>query len=252
MNKSDLQKLIAVGEGQNLEFKQSVSDDLGREICSFANSTGGTILIGVSDRGEILPLTGQNRLRSEVQNHARNCDPPVQISVDATAGVLVVTVPASRDKPHSARGHFYLREGANAQRMNRSQIREFFFKEGLIFFDAAINRSFRIETDMSSERYRAFAQIAGIPADMEPADALRNIGLLSSEGMTNAGVLALGCPASRYLVSATVTCALFQGTTKTKILDQKVFDEDIASNFHNALVYLQSHLNTEYIITSVR
>ena len=41
---------------------------------------------------------------------------------------------------------------------------------------------------------------------------------------------------------------MFQGTTKTKVLDHKIFDGDIRSNFNNALLYLQSHLNTEYII----
>jgi hypothetical protein len=50
--------------------------------------------------------------------------------------------------------------------------------------------------------------------------------------MCNATVaLILGKQGSRYLISATVMCALFQGTTKTKILDQKLFDDDIVSKF---------------------
>jgi predicted HTH transcriptional regulator len=44
MDSAELQKLIALGEGQTVEFKRSLSDDLGREIVSFANSLGGTIL----------------------------------------------------------------------------------------------------------------------------------------------------------------------------------------------------------------
>jgi len=85
-----------------------------------------------------------------------------------------------------------------------------------------------------------------------PPTTLRNIGLLVDEGMTNAGCLVLSRNIVRFVVSATITCALFQGTTKTKILDQKVFSEDVASNFRNTLLYLQSHLNTEYIISAMR
>ncbi len=50
MTKTELNKLIALDEGLSLEFKRSVSH-LGREICAFANTSGGRILVGVSDEG---------------------------------------------------------------------------------------------------------------------------------------------------------------------------------------------------------
>jgi predicted HTH transcriptional regulator len=49
MTPSALHKLINLGEGQSLEFKQSLPDDLGRKLCAFANSAGGKI----ADRLEI-------------------------------------------------------------------------------------------------------------------------------------------------------------------------------------------------------
>lgn len=104
-----------------------------------------------------------------------------------------------------------------------------------------------MKKDINPELLAAFAREAGIPGEVEPNDALRNIGLLSEEGMINAGCLVLGEKSSRFLISATITCTLFQGESKVKILDQKVYDEDIASNYRNTLLYLQSHLNTEYI-----
>jgi ATP-dependent DNA helicase RecG len=252
MKKDELLRLIALGEGQTLEFKKSLSDDLGREIVSFANSLGGTILIGVDDTGLIEGVSGQNRLKGQIQSHARNCEPPVIVSVEAIENVLVVQVPQSKDRPHSTHGRFFLREGATAQQMSRNQIREFFFKEGLLYFDSMINGGFDIRRDLKSSQYRKFAKSAGVPPKLGMKDALTNLRLLTPSGMTNAGALVLGRQGSRYLISSTVMCALFQGTTKTKILDQKLFDEDIGSNFRNAILYLQAHLNTEYVITSVR
>ena len=54
MNPQSLSDLIALGEGFTTEFKRSMPSDLGREICAFANATGGVLLLGVSDAGEIV------------------------------------------------------------------------------------------------------------------------------------------------------------------------------------------------------
>jgi len=86
MKKIELNNLILLGESQTLEFKKRVNVELSREICAFANSSGGKILIGVADDGKIYPLNDLNRLYSDVQNHARNCDPPVMVQVDSVDG----------------------------------------------------------------------------------------------------------------------------------------------------------------------
>ena len=106
MKSQDLQALIASGEGQLLEFKRSGISHLGREICAFANSLGGRILLGVSDAGEIVRIPITNQLRSEIQSIARNLEPPLMVNLEAVDGVLVVDVPASRFKPHSAAGRY--------------------------------------------------------------------------------------------------------------------------------------------------
>ncbi len=54
MNAQELHTLIAQGEGFTSEFKRSMPSDLGREMCAFANASGGVILLGVTDKGEIV------------------------------------------------------------------------------------------------------------------------------------------------------------------------------------------------------
>ncbi len=73
-SKDELEKLIAVGEGFSLEFKRTAAH-LGREICAFANSGGGRILVGVDDAGTIVGIGNLNRVKSEVQNVARSMEP---------------------------------------------------------------------------------------------------------------------------------------------------------------------------------
>ena len=252
MTREELNRLISLGEGQTLEFKRSASEDFGREMVAFANSIGGMILIGIDDNGTVVGVDQPNRIKGQIQSTARNLEPPLRVQVETVDSIMVVTVPQSSDSPHSSGGRFYLREGASCQQMTRTQIREYFFREGLLLFDTMINPDFDISKDLARKSYRAFAKVAGIPSSLDMLDSLRNLKLLTDKGMTNAGALILGRQGSRYLISATVMCVLFQGTTKTKILDQKLFDGDVVSNYRNALLYLQSHLNTEYIITAVR
>ncbi len=79
MEERELLSLIATGEGPLLEFKRNGTTHLGREICAFANSLGGRILIGVDDAGNIHPVQKLNRLQSEVQSIARHLEPPLLV-----------------------------------------------------------------------------------------------------------------------------------------------------------------------------
>ena len=49
----DILNLIAKGESKTLEFKKSFGKETIETICAFANSYGGTVLIGVTDTGSI-------------------------------------------------------------------------------------------------------------------------------------------------------------------------------------------------------
>ena len=102
MNSLSLSNLIALGEGFTTEFKRSMPSDLGREICAFANTTGGVILIGVDDAGTAVGVREHNRLKSQVQSIARSADPPVAVEVASEGGVLCVTVPQQHGKPYEA------------------------------------------------------------------------------------------------------------------------------------------------------
>ena len=112
MNEATLADLIALGEGYTTEFKRSMPSDLGRELCAFANATGGVILIGVDDGGAVVGVGDHNRLKSQVQSVARSADPPVAVEVASDGAVLRVTVPEQHARPYAFGGRFFVREGA--------------------------------------------------------------------------------------------------------------------------------------------
>nr|QNO47196.1 hypothetical protein ADAEDOLL_00002 [Methanosarcinales archaeon ANME-2c ERB4]QNO47240.1 hypothetical protein OPBKKODO_00002 [Methanosarcinales archaeon ANME-2c ERB4] len=88
MEEMDL--ILDEGEGYLIEFKESMSDSLAKEMVAFANSSGGRIFLGVSDEGMVKGVNITNRLRSQVQDIARKCDPPVSILLKGQANVLTI------------------------------------------------------------------------------------------------------------------------------------------------------------------
>ena len=215
MNQGVLSNLVALGEGFTTEFKRAGTSGLGREICAFANATGGTILLGVADDGKVCGVANHNHLKSEVQSIARSADPPIAVEIKSAGNVLCVRVPAQHSKPYSFGGKFFIREGASSQQMSREEIREFFFKEGLIRFDETHCRKFDLENELTAENWARFARRADIPEDLESVATLENLHLVKAGKMTHAGAWLLADDITRYTLRAGVTCAVLRGVRET-------------------------------------
>ena len=247
MSTPTLTDLIALGEGFTTEFKQSLPSDLGREICAFANATGGVILIGVDDAGTVVGVQDHNRLKSQVQSVARSADPPVAVDVESEGRVLRVTVPEQHGKPYSFRGRFFIREGATSQQLSRDEIRDFFFKEGLIRLDETPCNSFDPSVEITPVRWAEFAQNAGIDPGLNPMTVLENLHLVKDARMTYAGAWLLADDITRFTLQAGVTCAVFRGSTKTHILDRKEFHGNLYAIYQEVMAYFQAKLNSALI-----
>ena len=69
----DIKELTRRGETQNLEFKEflKLKDEIRETVSAFSNLGGGTVMVGVSDRGGVLEVgIGMNTLE-EFANYIR-------------------------------------------------------------------------------------------------------------------------------------------------------------------------------------
>ena len=130
MINSELELLLQEGESYFTEFKEGISSSLSRELVAFANASGGRILIGVDDTGTIKGTDTGNTARSRIQDIANNCQPRIPISISILSGIFVVQVPEGKDKPYHCADGFFIRMGANAQKMTRDEIADFLQAEG--------------------------------------------------------------------------------------------------------------------------
>jgi len=253
MDLRDVKALTARGEGQRVEFKEAARD-LERTICAFANARGGVIIIGVDDRGAIKGCALDNRARARLADIARNAEPSIEIELEQVGELWVLRVPEQDDKPYSVGGRFFVRKGATNRQMSPDEIRDMFFDEGRLRFDAMACRDFSLERDLDDESWARFHRNAKLPRDVgDRVATLENLKLITEAGqMTNAGAWLLARRIGRFNIGATITCAKFFGTEKDEILDLRDFDADINSMLASAEDWIKSNLNIRYDTSQFR
>ncbi|MCF6173068.1 MAG: ATP-binding protein, partial [Campylobacteraceae bacterium] len=108
LKKHPILLLIEQGEGVHLDFKFEVSDapKIARSLVAFANTEGGTLLIGVKDNGRIAGIRSEEEFYM-IQNAAqRFCHPEITFQTKEWQikgkKVLEVTIPKGEKIPYKA------------------------------------------------------------------------------------------------------------------------------------------------------
>jgi len=105
---NELRKLVREGEGLTLEFKRKAAhpDKVIREMIAFANTEGGSLLIGVDDDGSIPGVKyPEEEMVVLTQSFQKHCRPSLFFSewiipISDKRFVLRYDVPVSSGRPH--------------------------------------------------------------------------------------------------------------------------------------------------------
>ena len=103
-----IHNLIQQGEHQRLDFKYEITDSkkIARSLVAFANTDGGTLLVGVKDNGAVAGIRTDEEIYMVEGAASLFCRPEVPISTrewDVNGKkVLEVIVPKSDTRPHQA------------------------------------------------------------------------------------------------------------------------------------------------------
>lgn len=241
MSSLDILTITQEGEGQKVEFKEKYSA-LEPEIVAFANANGGHIYLGVTDEGQVRPLSWTNKVKSQIMDIARNCDPSVRIKISKDAsGVIIIDVPEGNDKPYRCREGFFLRIGPNSQKLKRDEIIQLIQQSGKVRFDEILNEQFRFPQDFNFEEWESFKSLARYPSHMKPEDVLVNIGVASMQEkkflLSNAAILFFGKDPQKFFPEAKVSCIKYKSESRYDILDRREFKGTILQQLEGALTF---------------
>ena len=103
---NEIAKLLKRGESETVEFKPSLSqmDKIMASVSAFSNTKGGEVVIGVSDKSEVVGVDiGKKTIESLANRIKQNTDPTIYPSIRVgeidEKQVIVVDVEESKQKP---------------------------------------------------------------------------------------------------------------------------------------------------------
>ena len=260
----DLTELLKRPEGKTLEFKRDLSSAAGvlRTVVAFANTAGGTVLIGVEDgtrhvRGIADPLSLEERLASMLSDGiAPHLVPDIEVLPWRSTNVLAVQVYPSPSRPHYLKAAgvetgVYVRVGSTNRRADDELVAELRrASQGKSFDEQAMPEldSEALDFRVASE---CFAQVRKLKrADLETLRLLvpHQHRLVPSIG----GVLLFGRDTRAHFPDAWIQAGRFTGTDKTRIVDSAALHGPLPKVIQAAIEFVQKHGLHGFDIGAVR
>jgi ATP-dependent DNA helicase RecG len=257
----EIESLAGAGEGYNVEFKVNVPikvKELSQEVCAFANSGGGYLLIGIDDSGKIEGTEIDNAKRSAVQDAFHAISPAIRVEMYPVQAdnktVWVIDVPSGKDKPYVISGMIYVREGANSQKLTTAtEMRSFFQSSNCVYFDAMPCSRFNIEEDLDKMNFKQFLLESSISGNISTQQILNNLQTFDESGVIkNGGVLFFGQHPEKYFPHAIIHCVRFKGTSKIHIIDDKKYGGSLYQQYIQAEAWVKDKLEVAYIIKGTK
>ena len=118
-------------ENQNTEYKENWRDEYIKWICGFANAAGGSMYIGVDDKGHIKGIADAKKLAEDLPNKVRDILGvlvDVNIKKDDNKEFLEIITEAY-PYPVNYKGSYYYRSGATNQELRGAALDKFLLKK---------------------------------------------------------------------------------------------------------------------------
>ena len=248
-------ELLKLPEGKTLEFKRDLSSPEGilRTIVAFANTAGGTLLIGVEDgtrrvRGIVMPVDAEERLANLVADSiAPHLLPDIEIVAWRDMHILCVQIYPSGSRPHhlkklgSEQG-VYVRLGSSNRRADLDLIEELRRHGRNIYYDE------QAMPELNSEAldFRAASeQFSGLRT-LKRSD-LETLHLVTTQQARNVptvgGILLFGKQRDKYFPDAWIQAGRFSGTNKSQILDRVEIRSYPVISVDEAIAFVHKHMH---------
>jgi ATP-dependent DNA helicase RecG len=261
MTDKEIIDLLKKGETSKVENKPSLSDTnrIIEVVCSFANTEGGIVLIGIKEEKENIEdrITGVDIGKETIGRLANRIidtiDPPVYPRIEVTKvfgkNIIAIEVTEGRDKPYTASGKPFVRIGDVTKQMKRSEYEKMLIDRNKtkLWFDAQICDSANWK-DIAEEKVRWFLSRAKAERNLDIGtaipikEAMSRLKLTRDGKLTNAAILIFGDDPQNFFLEARIRCGRFKGITAQEFIDMKVIDGNIADQIDNAEKFVLAHI----------
>ena len=229
----DVQEIVSLPEGKTLEFKRDLSSmkPILKTLIAFANTAGGTLLIGKDDNGTIVGVNevfdAEEKLASAISD---SIHPPLMPEIEITSlegkALIVIRVAHWRGpfylKIQGPEDGVYVRLGSTNRVAGPELIAELKRSISNISFDQLPCPTVDLK-GLDMDRVKQAFSSVGRKVDQNKLETLGVLVPYSGKLVcSNGGLILFGKDQVRekYFPNAKVRCARFQGTSKVNFIDQ--------------------------------
>ncbi|MBI4397275.1 MAG: putative DNA binding domain-containing protein [Elusimicrobia bacterium] len=255
-NSADILMLIRQGESQTVEFKQSFGREAIETLCAFANTNGGSLLVGVDDKGVVTGVQGvKSALRewaNQVSQGTNGLHPSIQPIAVKGKTVIVIQVEERRVKPVMCHGRPFIRSGSTTRQMGLEEITRSALSNAGVTWDAVPEIRASLD-DISMPKVKSFIEAANrekrrsIPAGTSPTELLEKLEMVVKGKPTRAAILLFGKNPQRFYSQAMLKIGRFRG--ETLIVDDRRIDGTLFDQVEGAMGYFREKLDTRFVMT---
>jgi ATP-dependent DNA helicase RecG len=243
--------LIREGEGLTVEFKEKYSSRIDEDLVAFANARGGAILLGVRDDKTVMAEKLTNDLKARINSLALHCKPSIAVNLAQVGEVVVIEVAEGTEKPYACGSGYFRRLNGTTQKMSHEEIRLMFRENDPMPFEERTVKGFSFK-DLSKAKVMAFAKEADVAiGKTEPTDFLRSLNVADDSQVANAGILFFAKDPHKHIRQAQMSLIAFKGTDRVHIYDRLDVYDDLLTQFNQAILFLERHLNIRSEIRGV-
>jgi len=240
---------IEATESETLEFKRQWTDKALEDIAAFANTRGGTLVVGVRDDGQIVGTTVDDReiqrIASLIAAHL-GITPSIRVVEMEGRPVLEIRVEPARGLVVYG-GRYLRRVGTTNRDFSPNELARHILERSGRSWDGLPSDWTLDEIDPGAFAHFVLLARTKLPhLDPEnPEQSLQNLDLLSYGKLKNAGVLLFGRRPQRLFPQAQVRIGIFRGT---EILDSHDFKGTLWEQLDEAMERFRQVLKVRFDI----
>ncbi len=254
MEEKELKRVLTSGETETLEFKESLNKAVYETISAFANTKGGTILLGVNNRGGIVGVEPSTRFLEDLTNRVVNklsLYPEIETMDIGDKRIIAVKI-ARSGYPVSYEARYYERVGNTTREMSPEKLQAFLLRRKT--WDS-LTDGFSLE-QMDTETIRRFVRLAvernrliDVSLDELPEVVLGKLELMTDGKLTNGAILLFGKNPQKHFINLCVRIGRLK--TETTIIDDKWAKGNLFQQFDETLNIVKQHIGVRYEIKEV-
>ena len=195
-------------EHKNIDYKEKFGDRVLKDLSAFANTEGGTVVIGISKDGETKGIDLSNKEFERITEKITGklgIHPNIEIEELEGKKVLKISVQKSKI-PVSFEGKYYERVGNTTREMKPERLREFFLKgaewDSLINEEAEFNEIDGETVKMFIRMGKAKGRLTVFDENVDINTLFEHLKLSNKGKLTNAAIVLFGKDPQRYFLNA--------------------------------------------------